>query len=372
MKKNLNCGIFISDEGFGHMVRQRAIIKELIKKYPKINITVFTSKNIFYLKETFENKINYLNISTHLKTIKNLDGSLNVYKTKKIFKSWEKKIKLWKNKVSIYFKDFDFIISDCVPEAFDLSKKFNIPSFGVSHFTWDWFFENVCKIKPLELNKMKNSFNRCDHFLFPPFTHKKILKRYKEKISHVNFILSDYKNGIKKNKLKKCLIMDNGTRSLSQLINKTVPYLKNIKNIEFYVCIDHLDEKSKNEIFISKNIVPVSGLKKMHEKVEEADIIIARGGFNTISECLVLKKPTLFFNEKNNPEVNENLRLVHKNHQLACLIDQDEWGENFSKKLNFFIKRDAIKIYNRLKYKNFKSNGAYQVVNIISKKLKNL
>ena len=71
MKKNLNCGIFISDEGFGHMVRQRAIIKELIKKFPTINITIFTSKNIFYLKETFENRINYLNISMHLRSIKN-------------------------------------------------------------------------------------------------------------------------------------------------------------------------------------------------------------------------------------------------------------------------------------------------------------
>ena len=30
MKKK-SCGIFISDEGFGHMVRQRAIIQELLK-----------------------------------------------------------------------------------------------------------------------------------------------------------------------------------------------------------------------------------------------------------------------------------------------------------------------------------------------------
>ena len=39
---------------------------------------------------------------------------------------------------------------------------------------------------------------------------------------------------------------------------------------------------------MSNNIVPI-GLKNMHEKLSEADIIIARGGFNTISECLVLK-----------------------------------------------------------------------------------
>ena len=44
-------------------------------------------------------------------------------------------------KVSKYFLSFDFIISDCVPEAFDLSKKYNVLSFGVSHFTWDWFMK---------------------------------------------------------------------------------------------------------------------------------------------------------------------------------------------------------------------------------------
>ena len=371
MKKNLNCGIFISDEGFGHMVRQRAIIKELLKKFPTIDITIFTSKNIFYLKETFENRINYLNISMHLRSIKNLDGSLNVNKTKNIFKGWERNVVPWKKKVRPYFKNFNFIISDCVPEAFDLAKEFNIPSFGISHFTWDWFFENVCKINSLELNKIQNSFNKCDCFLFPPFTPLKILNKYKKKISHVNFIIGNFKVKLKKNKFQKCLIMDNGTRSLSGLINKTVPYLKKIKNIMFYVCIDHLEEKSKNEIFTSKNIVPVSGLKKMHEKVEESDFIIARGGFNTISECLVLKKPALFFNEKNNPEISENLRLVHKKYGLAYLINQNDWGKNFKKKLNSFIKKDGIKIDNKLRRTKFKSNGAQQIVKIISKKLKN-
>ena len=50
-------------------------------------------------------------------------------------------------KVSKFFYNFDFIISDCVPEAFDLSKDFNIPSFGISHFTWDWYFEEFVKLK---------------------------------------------------------------------------------------------------------------------------------------------------------------------------------------------------------------------------------
>ena len=51
-------------------------------------------------------------------------------------------------------------------------------------------------------------------------------------------------------------------------------------------------------IYNSNNIIPVSGVKSMHEKLAVSDILIARGGFNTISECLVLKKPALFLAKK--------------------------------------------------------------------------
>ena len=49
--------VFISDEGFGHIVRQRAIISELLKK--KIDITVITSTKIVVLKKKFGNSIKY-------------------------------------------------------------------------------------------------------------------------------------------------------------------------------------------------------------------------------------------------------------------------------------------------------------------------
>ena len=196
-----------------------------------------------------------------------------------------------------------------MPEAFDLSKKL-MPSFGISHFTWDWFFEKVCKVKKKELKKMENSFNNCDYFFFPPFTPDKILLKYKKKISNINFIVGDFKKIKKGNNLKKCLIMDNGKRSLSTLIDKTVPYLEKIKDIEFYISIDYLSEKFKSIIYNSDNIVPVSGVKDMHQRLAETDFLIARGGFNTISECLVLKNH-LFFREENNDEIVKNLRQIY-------------------------------------------------------------
>ena len=57
--KKLKACLFISDEGFGHTVRQRSIITELLKK--KVEVTVVTSSKISVLKEKFRNSINYRN-----------------------------------------------------------------------------------------------------------------------------------------------------------------------------------------------------------------------------------------------------------------------------------------------------------------------
>jgi len=72
MKKNVS--IFISDEGYGHTIRQRTIIKELLKRKKFGKITVFHEKNIKLLKETFNKKINYYKIYNSIKMVSQLSS----------------------------------------------------------------------------------------------------------------------------------------------------------------------------------------------------------------------------------------------------------------------------------------------------------
>ena len=137
--KKIKCGIFISDEGYGHMVRQRAIIHELLKKSRSIEITVFNQNQLLYLKETFGKRIKYVSVFNNILTKKKSDGSLDLTNTRKMLKLWKRNNLKWKKKVEKYFRQFNFIISDSVPEAFELSNKYNIPGYNVSHYTWDWF-----------------------------------------------------------------------------------------------------------------------------------------------------------------------------------------------------------------------------------------
>ena len=57
----MKCAVFISDVGFGHMVRQRQIILRLRKEIKNIKITIFHKKNLKILKKTFGNKVSYVN-----------------------------------------------------------------------------------------------------------------------------------------------------------------------------------------------------------------------------------------------------------------------------------------------------------------------
>ena len=57
----------------------------------------------------------------------------------------------------------------------------------------------------------------------------------------------------------------------------------------------------------NSNLFPISGLKNMHSYIASIDFIIARGGFNTITECLILKKPALLMYETNNKEILYNI-----------------------------------------------------------------
>ena len=107
----------------------------------------------------------------------------------------------------------------------------------------------------------------------------------------------------------------------------------------------------------------------MHAKLADCDIVIARGGFNTLSECLVLKKPAMLFDEKNNPEVEENLKALSRENNFAILMKENDWGKNLIRKINKFVIYEAKKIQKNLINSRFKSNGAKQVVDEIKKEL---
>ena len=106
--------------------------------------------------------------------------------------------------------------------------------------------------------------------------------------------------------------MDNGTKTLNNKISKTLKFIRKNQQFIFYIGIASLSKKDKELVINSENIIPITGLKSIYSQIIKADYVIARGGFNTISECLIYRKPAMFAPEKNNPEIKENLKIIMK------------------------------------------------------------
>ena len=345
------------------------MIKSILKDLRHCKVEVITSKKILLLKETFKNKIKYHFKHNLIETIKNKNGSINRVKTKKMFFNWFKIKKKWIHEMKKRYPNSDLIISDSVPQAFELAKQTNTKSINISHFTWNWFYEKHFSKKKNDqiLNELNKSYSYADKHFILPITPKEITKKYKNRIFKINFIISDFrKKTSSSNKFKNCIIMDNGTSLLSKMIEKTIPYLKNIEDINFYVNIKSHSKKVKKIISSSKNIIPVYGLKKIHHTIPIADFVIARGGFNTITETLILKKPAIFFNEINNEETSFNIKMLQEMGVIS-VINNSEWGYNIVNKINKFIKIEMPKIKKKIINRNFKSTGAREAVKEIKR-----
>ena len=77
---------------------------------------------------------------------KNSMGHLKIKETTKLLDGWKKIENMVKKRLNENIKA-DFIISDFVPEAFELANILKIKSYGVCHFTWDWLYEKILKKK---------------------------------------------------------------------------------------------------------------------------------------------------------------------------------------------------------------------------------
>ena len=310
MSKNIL--FFLSYEAYAHVIRQRAVIEELLKFKKDLKITIITNTRLRELKKFFLNRVKYLNLHNLIETKKD-KGTLDLKGTKKIFQNWYKKEELWTKTIVKKFKKVDLIISDSVPQAFKLKKFYKCLAVNISHFSWDWYYSIHYKKDDKILKKLKKYYGFVDKFFNLPYSPPSLsIKKSKKK--YINFITYGNFKSKKLNHSKiNCLIMDNGTKSLSSSIENILPKIMINKKINFFIGTDSLSKKSKKIIIKSSNMTSISGLKNMHSYISSVDFIIARGGYNTLTECLILKKPSLLMYETNNKEIFYNISQLKRN-----------------------------------------------------------
>jgi hypothetical protein len=343
--------VFISDEGFGPIVRQSAIIDELLKMMPKLNVELQLYNHFEEAKHiipgiSYKRKFN--NIIWHKKS----DGSPDMKAIQDYFSGYTKLSDIYIND-ELKDEPPNFIISDFVCEAFEIAKQQNIPSFGVSHFTWDWFFSKMYPT-PLTtslLNRFMAQATMADMLFFPPFTPKEIIHHYRDKVVEVPFIvrkqrpepieIHDGKPNI--------LIMDSGSAVNKLAMIKIADKLTDLTDYHFY--LPHgLTLEGENITHLPKN-------KLLVDYIGSMDLVISRAGFNTITECIAYRTPMLLFGEAQNAEMQENNFFV-KEQGLGSFTSLDSLQMNPGRVIGDYFEGEYTVLKRNMMQHDIMVNGA--------------
>ena len=198
---------------------------------------------------------------------------------------------------------------------------------------------------------MLSMYRKADIVFLPPFEPVETKINFFDISENVPFIINDFDEiKIANNHKKKVLVMDNGTSTLSKIIISNFENFEALKDYHFYIP----KNLAKSD---STNITRIEGIKNIHSHIPKMDVIIARAGYNTLTECLISKVPALFVNETKNPEIAHNIEQIFSlgyGGRMNVNQYQDEFKNCFETFMNF----DYNRIKNRLETANFSKNGA--------------
>jgi len=358
----MRCKIYASDEGFGHLVRQHAIVEAIRKRVPELEVTLQSEKHLEEAKWIFSD-VNFVKKYNNISWAKKSNGSPDVDQIKKFFGDYiSRSDEFIRTETGI--SDYDFVLSDFVYEAFPIASEQNIPSFGVAHFCWDWFFSKLYPA-PLSselLERFRTYAMRADVLYFPPFTPRDILEAYRTKIKEVPFIvrkrMSDITVG--NNDKFKILIMDSGSNVLSKPIKKAVTQINQMTDCEFYI-----SEYYRTE---ADNVSYIADKKLFMDYIPDMDLVISRGGFNTLSECIAYRTPLLVLGESLNPEMDSNM-LYLKQQRLGSFISVEEFENGFKQTVSHFIDYEYEGILKSMRNHEYSANGAEVIADDILNRL---
>jgi uncharacterized protein (TIGR00661 family) len=349
------CKVYLSDEGFGHIVRQRAVVEELMRMMPTTEVTVQTKVQAETAKR-YIGSAHFIEKFNNILWDKQPSGSPDLTAISKRFSTYLQTSHDYIQSELAGF-EYDFVLSDFVYEAFEVAAHKRVPAFGIAHFTWDWFF---CKLYPPPLHtdvvkhfmKLAEQANR---LYFPPFTPEEILHYHKGRALEVPLIL---RQGISPKKFHddnrfKVLIMDSGAGVLAESIRKALSTVKSLQDFTFYV---------SQKLYVEQdNVVAIPAEELMVDYVADMDLVIGRAGFNTISECVGLRTPMLLIGEAMNPEMSENI-LMLKRQNLGSFISMEIFERGLDKYLPAFIAHEYNFIRRQMQEHTIETNGAEVIV----------
>ncbi len=304
---------FISGHGFGHASRSVNILRELLKNGCQLLIVTNVPKWFFDDKiGHFSKQWSYTNhqVDVGLSQVSGLASDYH-QTIKELHNHWDN-IDERVNKICEELKKFgvEKVYFDIPAIAVLSAQKLQIPSIGMSNFSWDWIYDDLVH------NECDYSQNSVNHEIRDEFIHFRDL--HKEIYSHTSKLLKlPYSGDFSAFKCEQVDIPWIGNKSIAgrdntlsklgiDLQKKVVLYSfggHDLPNIDFDhwnlpadwdVLIVGYDLKVENrQVHIYKNSDITAKNVDYTDVVKAVDIVVTKPGYGIIADCICNQTPML-------------------------------------------------------------------------------
>lgn len=139
---------YISDYGYGHATRSTAIIRELLKQNENMEIIICHSFALGLLQESFrhEHRVMFREVATDVGYVlkeNSLEPDAELLNDNVSSYVSEFSLKLTQEMRFMKEKNVSFVISDISPLGIASAAALNVPSLGLSNFTWYTAYEGL-------------------------------------------------------------------------------------------------------------------------------------------------------------------------------------------------------------------------------------
>lgn len=349
----MNIAFFISDHGFGHIMRNVAVISELLNSGHKI-VLVAGNKHIELAKQYLEvssDMNNFVPIEMHT------DGGL-IVKTGTLFIDIEATTAMletyssefterinWAKRIFTEYA-IDKVVVDIVPWALTASKEAGIPSFLMASFTWIEQYENFLNKELLAV--FESSFNDADSVLMYELANAPTLNRFPEYIE-VGFVARPF------NAHKVKMIKAQHDRPIVFLSlggsNSGLDFDIDVSDVPFdFIATEGLRLQGDNVFFLPVNI------ENTQDYIKAADYCISKAGWSSVSELMLAGSKTALLTRPDVPEDTMIIEQLENRGEIISISVEDL--------------RDMSSVLKRMEEKNWRvtnyENGYRKVADIIS------
>lgn len=344
----MNIAFFVSDHGFGHLMRNLPVMLHLLKETGHGIVLVTGSKHIALADDYFKQEMpedSSLELQSRLKLISQhtdlgilvKPGTLqmDVEKMEVQLEEYIQKFDVLKKNARhiLQMCQVDRVVVDIVPWALDAAVEEGLPVFLSTNFTWIEQYEGVLPERLIQ--PFRNSYDRLNacqnaEILLLELANEPTRKRFPEGI-HTGVMCRPFHEEkveqIRKELQKQTVRCCEGERSASEYpvvflsiggSNDGLDFDIDVSGLPYiFVSTGGLQLKGENVIFL-----PVE-TPNTQDYVMASDYCISKAGWSTLSEMMIAHKPMALLERPDVPEDCMNIaELVDRNAAIAITVDE--------------------------------------------------